>query len=277
MMATLSGLLETIVARVAGCEAVIAWLIPTLGAAGTKDQRDFHLSEIDMDAGIQIHGQVGSELQTILNPEALGFLADLHRRFNPRRRELLQSREERQTAIDAGAELAFLPETRSVRDAQWQVASAPADLLDRRVEITGPCDRKMVINALNSGAKVFMADLEDASSPTWHNVVDGQRNLYDAVRRTISFQNPDGRQYRLNEETATLLVRPRGWHLPERHVEVDGESVSGGLFDFGLYFFHNAQELIERGSGPYFYLPKLQSHREARLWNDVFTYAQDAL
>ena len=157
-----------------------------------------------------------------------------------------------------------------MREADWQVAPTPADLQDRRVEITGPCDRKMVINALNSGAKVFMADLEDASSPTWHNVVDGQQNLYDAVRRTITFANPDGREYRLNPETATLLVRPRGWHLDERHMTVDGEPVSGSLFDFGLYFFHNAKELIERGTGPYFYLPKLQSHREARLWNDVF-------
>ncbi|MBW3633541.1 MAG: malate synthase A [Chloroflexi bacterium] len=230
-----------------------------------------------MDAGLQIHGPVDSELETILSPEALAFVAALQRRFNPRRQELLQAREERQAAIDAGAELGFLSETRSVRDAEWQVAPAPADLLDRRVEITGPCDRKMVINALNSGAKVFMADLEDASSPTWSNVVDGQKNLYDAVRRTISFQNPDGREYSLNAETATLLVRPRGWHLDERHVTVDGEPVSGSLFDFGLYFFHNAGELIDRGSGPYFYLPKLQSHLEARLWNDVFTFAQDAL
>jgi malate synthase len=229
-----------------------------------------------MDAGIQ-HSPVDSDLEAILSPEALSFVATLHHRFNPRRQELLRAREERQAAIDMGAKLEFLPETRSVRDAHWQVAPAPSDLLDRRVEITGPCDRKMVINALNSGAKVFMADLEDASSPTWSNVVDGQKNLYDAVRRTISFQNPDGREYALNAETATLLVRPRGWHLDERHMTVDGESVSGSLFDFGLYFFHNAQELIERGSGPYFYLPKLQGHREARLWNDVFTYAQDAL
>jgi len=230
-----------------------------------------------MEPGIQIHGAIDLEVESILSPEALAFVAALHRRFNPRRQELLRAREERQTAIDMGAGLAFLPETRSVRDANWQVAPAPGDLLDRRVEITGPCDRKMVINALNSGAKVFMADLEDASSPTWSNVVDGQRNLYDAVRRTISFQNPDGREYSLNSETATLLVRPRGWHLDERHMTVDGESVSGSLFDFGLYFFHNARELIDRGSGPYFYLPKLQSHHEARLWNDVFTYAQDAL
>ena len=229
-----------------------------------------------MDAGIH-HRSVDSDLEAILSPEALALIATLHRRFNPRRQELLRAREERQAAIDSGAKLEFLPETRSVRNSPWQVAPAPDDLLDRRVEITGPCDRKMVINALNSGAKVFMADLEDASSPTWSNVVDGQKNLYDAVRRTISFQNPDGREYALNAETATLLVRPRGWHLDERHMTVDGESVSGSLFDFGLYFFHNAQELIERGSGPYFYLPKLQGHREARLWNDVFTYAQEAL
>jgi malate synthase len=230
-----------------------------------------------MDSGVQINGPVDPAFESILSPEALGFVADLHRHFNPRRRELLQARAERQAALDAGARLDFLPETQSVREAVWQVGPAPADLQDRRVEITGPCDRKMVINALNSGAKVFMADLEDASSPTWNNVVEGQQNLYDAVRRTITFANPDGREYRLNPETATLLVRPRGWHLDERHMKVDGEPVSGSLFDFGLYFFHNAKELIERGSGPYFYLPKLQSHREARLWNDVFTYAQDAL
>ena len=230
-----------------------------------------------MDSGVQIHGPVDPAYESILSPEALAFVADLHRRFNPRRRELLQAREERQAALDAGARLDFLPETQSVREADWRVAPAPDDLQDRRVEITGPCDRKMVINALNSGAKVFMADLEDASSPTWNNVVEGQQNLYDAVRRTITFANPDGREYRLNPETATLLVRPRGWHLDERHMTVDGEPVSGSLFDFGLYFFHNARELIERGSGPYFYLPKMQSHREARLWNDVFNYAQDAL
>ena len=230
-----------------------------------------------MDAGIEIHGAVDSEVESILSPEALAFVAALHRRFSQPRRELLHAREQRQAAIDTGAELEFLSETRPVRNSHWQVAPAPDDLLNRRVEITGPCDRKMVINALNSGAKVFMADLEDASSPTWSNVVDGQRNLYDAVRRTISFQNPDGREYALNPEIATLLVRPRGWHLDERHLTIDGESVSGSLFDFGLYFFHNAQELIDRGSGPYFYLPKLQSHREARLWNDVFMFAQDAL
>src|SRR5918998_1202759 len=216
-----------------------------------------------MDAGIQIQEPVDSELAAILSAEAAAFVAGLHRRFNPRRQELLRDREERQTAIDAGANLDFLPETRTIRDENWQVAPAPGDLLDRRVEITGPCDRKMVINALNSGAKVFMADLEDASSPTWRNVVEGQRNLADAVRRTISFQNPDGREYRLNEETATLVVRPRGWHLPERHVLVDGEPISASLFDFGLAFFHNAQALLERGTGPYFYLPKLEAAEEA--------------
>src|SRR5215216_2448790 len=229
-----------------------------------------------MDAGIH-HRPVDSDLEAILSPEALALVATLHRRFNPRRQELLRAREERQAAIDTGAELEFLSETRPVRNSHWQVAPAPDDLLNRRVEITGPCDRKMVINALNSGAKVCMADLEDASSPTWSNVVDGQRNLFDAVRCTISFQNPDGREYTLNAETATLLVRPRGWHLDERHVTVDGESVSGSLFDFGLYFFHNARELLKRGSGPYFYLPKLQGHREARLWDDVFSYAEEAL
>ena len=230
-----------------------------------------------MHSTIELHAPVDPALAPILSPEALAFVASLHREFDARRRELLRAREERQARIDAGAALDFLPETREVREGEWQVAPAPADLLDRRVEITGPCDRKMIINALNSGAKVFMADLEDASSPTWQNVVEGQQNLYDAVRHTITFQNPDGREYRLNPEIATLLVRPRGWHLDERHATVDGAPVSGSLFDFGLYVFHNARELIERGSGPYFYLPKLQSHREARLWNDVFNYAQESL
>jgi malate synthase len=231
-----------------------------------------------MDGGVEILGSVDQGQQEILAPEALAFVADLHRRFDGRRRELLAAREARQAAIDAGDErLGFLPETAAVRDGAWTVAPAPADLDDRRVEITGPCDRKMVINALNSGARVFMADLEDASSPTWHNVVDGQLNLRDAVRRSISFQNPDGRAYRLNDQTATLVVRPRGWHLPERHLRIDGAEASGSLVDFGLYFFHNAAELGGRGSGPYFYLPKLQSHLEARLWNDVFVYSQERL
>jgi malate synthase len=216
------------------------------------------------------------ETERVLTREAVEFVADLHRRFNSTRRELLARRAERQRQL-ASDEGGFLEETRAVREADWTVALAPADLNDRRVEITGPCDRKMMINAFNSGAKVFMADLEDASSPTWRNCVEGQVNLQDAVRRTISFDNPDGRRYELKEQTATLVVRPRGWHLEERHVLVDGEPISASLFDFGLAFFHNAKELLARGSGPYFYLPKLESHREARLWNDVFNHAQDAL
>ena len=230
-----------------------------------------------MPHGVEILAPVEPALTPVLGDEALTFISKLQRQFDPRRKELLAARVARQQELDAGAELGFLDATRDVRAGEWQVASAPADLQDRRAEITGPCDRKMVINALNSGARVFMADLEDASSPTWQNVVEGQQNLADAVRRTISFQNPDGREYKLNDEIATLLVRPRGWHLDESHVTVDGEPMSGSLFDFGLYFFHNARELLERGSGPYFYLPKLQSHLEARLWNDVFTFSEKEL
>jgi malate synthase len=218
------------------------------------------------------------QMSEILTPEALAFVENLVREFEPAREKLLARRVERQQEIDAGALPDFLPATRHIRDDKsWKAASIPADLLDRRTEITGPVDRKMVINALNSGAKVFMADFEDATSPTWKNLIEGQVNLGEAVRRTISFTNPEGRQYQLNEKTATLLVRPRGWHLPEKHVQVDGKPISGSLFDFGLYFFHSARELLDRGSGPYFYLPKLESHLEARLWNDVFNFAQDAL
>ncbi|HLV37668.1 MAG TPA: malate synthase A [Spirillospora sp.] len=227
--------------------------------------------------GVEITGSVTPEFAEILTPEAVAFVAKLAREFTGRRDELLQRRRERQAAIDAGAMLDFLPETKHIRESDWKVAPIPADLQDRRTEITGPTDRKMVINALNSGAKVFMADFEDANSPTWFNMVDGQINMRDAVRRTITFTNPDGRFYQLNEQTATLLVRPRGWHLNEKHFIVDGKAVPGGLFDFGLFFFHNARELLERGSGPYFYLPKLESHLEARLWNDVFNMAQDEL
>ena len=227
--------------------------------------------------GIEIHGATTTAVEQILTPQALAFVADLHRSFNGQRVELLQQRVERQERIAAGDVPGFPPETRDVREGDWQVASAPSDLNDRRVEITGPTDRKMMINALNSGAKVFMADLEDSLSPTWENVTEGQVNLRDAVRGTIDFQNPDGREYKLDDETATLLVRPRGWHLIEKHVTVDGEVISASLFDFGLYMFHNASELLDRGSGPYFYLPKLESYLEARLWNDVFNYAQDAL
>lgn len=217
-------------------------------------------------------------MQQILTPEALEFVARLVREFEPTRQKLLAYREERQRGIDTGALPDFLAATKGIRDDRsWRVASIPTDLADRRTEITGPVDRKMVINALNSGAKVFMADFEDATSPTWQNLIEGQINLRDAVRRTISFASPEGKQYKLNEKTATLLVRPRGWHLPEKHVLVDGKPIPGSLFDFGLYFFHNAAELLKRGSGPYFYLPKMESHLEARLWNDAFNFAQDAL
>ncbi len=213
----------------------------------------------------------------VLTDEALAFVVGLHRDFDPERRRLLAARAERMTLLAAGELPDFLAETTPVRDdSGWRVAAAPTDLQDRRVEITGPVDRKMMINALNSGAKVFMADLEDANSPTWHNCVEGQANLIDAVDGTISLQTPD-KTYSLNEETATLLVRPRGWHLPEKHVLVDGEPISASLFDFGLYMFHCAARLGERGSGPYFYLPKLESHLEARLWNDVFVAAQERL
>jgi malate synthase len=214
--------------------------------------------------------------ESVLTPEALALVARLHRELRAERATLLERRRERQAELHAGARPDFLAETRAVREGDWQVADTPTDLLDRRVEITGPVDRKMAINALNSGARVFMADFEDANSPTWSNVVDGQRNVADAVRRTIAL-DAGGKSYRLNEAIATLVVRPRGWHLPERHVLVDGEPVSASLFDFGLAFFHNARELLERGSGPYYYLPKLESHLEARLWNRAFELAQDEL
>ncbi len=229
-----------------------------------------------LPAGLTLSAPVTSEQAGVLTPEALAFVADLHRRFNSRRLELLAAREARQLRLDTGEKPDFLPETAHIRAGDWKVVAPKADLNDRRVEITGPVDRKMIINALNSGAKVFMADFEDASSPSWANMVAGQQNLADAVRRTIALEQ-GGKSYRLNEQTATLLVRPRGWHLPEKHMTVDGEIVSGSLFDFGLYFFHNAAELLSRGSGPYFYLPKMESHLEARLWNDVFDHAEDTL
>ena len=214
----------------------------------------------------------------LLTDEARHFLAGLHQRFEGRRRELLLERARRLQRLNAGERPDFLPETRHIREAEWTVAPLPADLLDRRVEITGPVDRKMIINALNSGARVFMADFEDSTTPTWENLLDGQANLRDAVRRTISFQDPvTGKAYQLSEKPAVLFVRPRGWHLEERHVTVSGEVLSGSLFDFGLYAFYNAAELLRRGSGPYFYLPKLESHLEARLWNDVFTFAEEEL
>src|SRR5450432_4453001 len=225
---------------------------------------------------MELKAKVEGQMAEILTPEALAFVEKLVREFEPTRAKLLTRRVERQKEIDNGALPDFLAATKSIRDDKsWRVASIPADLQDRRTEITGPVDRKMVINALNSGAKVFMADFEYSTSPTWKNLIEGQANRRDAVRRTISFSNPDGKQYKLNAQTATLMVRPRGWHLPEKHVLVDGRPISGSLFDFGLYFFHNAAELLKRGSGPYFYLPKMESHLEARLWNGVFEFAQD--
>jgi malate synthase len=227
----------------------------------------------DLPAGVELRGERD---ERILSAEALEFIANLERDHGGRREQLLAERTARQHRLLAGEVPDFLAETQEVREGDWQVAEAPPDLQDRRVEITGPTDRKMVINALNSGAKVFMADFEDANSPTWSNLVEGQQNMIDAQERTISLEQGE-KSYRLNDEVATLLVRPRGWHLPERHVLVDGEPMSGSLFDFGLTMFHTAKRAIARGSGPYFYLPKLESHREARLWNDVFVDAQDAL
>lgn len=227
--------------------------------------------------GVEVE-RVTPTFAEILTPEAVAFVAGLERKFGGRRIELLQRRAERQKRFDAGEKPGFLPETEEIRKGNWKIAPVPEDLQDRRVEITGPAgDRKMVINALNSGAKVFMADFEDANSPTWENTVGGQIHLRDAIRRQIDFVTPEGKAYKLKEKTATLIVRPRGWHLVEKHMKVDGKPVSASLFDFGLYFFHNARALMERGTGPYFYLPKMESHLEARLWNDVFVYAQEQL
>src|SRR5215831_4521161 len=226
---------------------------------------------------VRLKGPVDGRAREVLTPHALTFISNLQREFGGRREELLKLRDERQVRLDAGETPQFLVTTSSVRSSDWQVAQAPKDMHDRRVEITGPTDRKMLINALNSGARVFMADFEDANSPTWSNLIEGQVNLTDAIERRIDFTSSEGKEYRLNEKVATLLVRPRGWHLEERHVEVDGKPVSGSLFDFGLYFFHNARRLLDKGSGPYFYLPKMESHLEARLWNDVFNLAQDEL
>ncbi|HVC76199.1 MAG TPA: malate synthase A [Candidatus Micrarchaeaceae archaeon] len=226
---------------------------------------------------MKLKGPVAGRAAEVLTQGALEFVASLQREFGDRRLELLRLRDQRQARLDAGESPTFLSDTRSVRESDWKVAPPAKDLQDRRVEITGPTDRKMVINALNSGAKVFMADFEDANTPTWANLVEGQLNLTDAIERTLDFTSPEGKQYRLDDQVATLVVRPRGWHLEERHVEVGGKPMSGSLFDFGLYFFHNAKRLLAKGSGPYFYLPKLESHLEARLWNDVFNFAQDAL
>ena len=228
-------------------------------------------------AGLEVHAPLEPGFAEILTAEARRFLTTLARACEPRRQELLAHRVERQRRLDARELPDFLPETRSVREAAWTVAPIPADLADRRVEITGPVDRKMVINALNSGARVYMADFEDSNTPTWRNNLEGQANLRDAVRGTIGFTSVEGKRYTLAPRTATLMVRPRGWHLNEKHVTVDGRPISAALFDFGLFFFHNAAALIGKGTGPYFYLPKLESHLEARLWNDVFNLAQDEL
>ena len=230
----------------------------------------------ERQAGIEIRAESGADYQRVLTPEALRFVALLQREFNPRRQELLARRERVKHDLDSGKLPDFLADTRSIREREWKVAPIPPDLLDRRVEITGPVDRKMIINALNSGANVFMADFEDSNAPTWANNIEGQINLCDAGRRTIELVTP-AKTYRLNEQIATLVVRPRGWHLLEKHLLVDGQPASASLFDFALYFFHNAQELIRRGTGPYFYLPKMESHLEARLWNDVFVCAQREL
>ena len=236
---------------------------------------------ISYPPGVQLRGAVTPANERILTREAVAFVADLARTFGGTVRELLARRVARQEELDARARaglpiLDFLSETKHVREGQWTCAPLPQDIRDRRVEITGPVDRKMIINALNSGAKVFMADFEDSNSPTWDNQVSGQANLFDAVRRTITLEQ-GGKQYALKEQTATLFVRPRGWHLEEAHMLVDGIPVPGALFDFGLYFFHNARELVSRGTGPYFYLPKMESHLEARLWNVVFLHAQRVL
>src|SRR6201997_816393 len=233
--------------------------------------------KLEVPHGVEVTGEVSPRAGEILTHDALALVAKVHREFNSRRVDLLKRRAQRQAELNAGHLPGFLSETQGIRESAWTVAPIPADLQDRRVEITGPTDRKMIINALNSGAKVFMADYEEANAPTWANMIEGQVNLRDAIRRKIEFRSPEGKDYRLNDQVAVLFVRPRGWHLLEKHVLVDGEPVSGGLFDFLLYAFHNAKELIQRGSGPYFYLPKMESHLEARLWNNVFDLAQDEL
>lgn len=228
------------------------------------------------DDGVTVIGTAEGRRRSLLTPEALAFLGALERRFGPARRHLIETRAERQARLDAGAEqLDFPAETAAIREAEWKIAPPPVDLQDRRVEITGPVDRKMIINALNSGAQAFMADFEDSSTPTWTNMIDGQVNLHDAVRGTIAFDDPaSSKSYRLNDKTATLIVRPRGWHMEEAHVCVDGAPISASLFDFGLFAFHNAEELLRRGSGPYFYLPKIESRHEAALWDEIFGEAE---
>jgi malate synthase len=231
---------------------------------------------IDLPFGVQVNAPINPRFDEILTPEALAFVAKLHRQFEPRRQELLKKRIERQARIDAGEMPDFLSETRHIRDGDWQIAPLPKALERRRVEITGPVERKMIINAFNSGADSYMADFEDSNSPNWLNLIQGQVNVKDAIRGAIAFEQ-NGKQYKLNDTIATLQIRPRGWHLDEKHVLVDGQRISGGLFDFALVFFHNAKEQVARGAGPFYYLPKMESHLEARLWNDIFCQAQDEL
>lgn len=238
-----------------------------------------HLNGYNLTApqGVEIKGHVTEETVQILSNDALQFLAEMTRQFRARRNELLRERRHKWLALQAGGNLDFLPETKAIREGDWQVGSIPEDLLDRRVEITGPVDRKMVINALNSGAKMFMADFEDASSPTWENMTEGQVNMRDAVNRSISFTNEDGKEYKLADKTATLIVRPRGWHLDEKHLLIDGLPIPGGFMDFGLYFFHNIKEATQRGTGCYFYLPKTEHWQETALWNDIFDWSEQRL
>ncbi len=230
---------------------------------------------MNLPAGIQINAPVTADYAKILTPEALALVAKLHRAFDPRRQELLKARVARQARIDAGEMPDLLPETAHIRAGDWKIAPLPKALENRRVEITGPVEAKMIINAYNSGADSYMTDFEDSNSPKWDNQIQGQVNLYKAIRRELSFKNEAGKEYKLNDKIATLQVRPRGWHLDEKHVLIDGQRVSGGIFDFGLFLFHNAKEQIARGAGPFFYLPKMESHLEARLWNDIFVMAQD--
>jgi malate synthase len=234
------------------------------------------LTSLPLPQGMEISAEIKPGYEAILTSEALELVAALHRTFEPRRQELLQARAERTKRLDAGERPNFLAETKSVRDGDWTIAPLPRDLQCRRVEITGPVERKMIINALNSGADSYMTDFEDSNAPSWDNQITGHINLKDAVRRTISLDQ-NGKSYKLNDKVATLIVRPRGWHLDEKHVKVDGKRVSGGIFDFALFMVHNAKELVARGSGPYFYLPKMESHLEARLWNDIFIAAQEAV
>src|SRR5256885_9297093 len=228
-------------------------------------------------AAAEIKARANEDFPDVLTADALDFLGRLHREVEPVRAALLEKRAEVAQRIRGGATFQFLAETAATRESAWRVADVPQDLRVRKVETTGPTDRKMVINALNSGASVSMPDFEDANTPTWHNMVEGQRNLMDAVERKISFKNPDGREYKLNDDIATLVVRPRGWHLVERHLTIDGAPISGAVFDFGLHVFHNAMRLLERGSGPYFYLPKMESYKEARLWNQIFDWTEKEL